>query len=69
MLAVISCCDAFLLGILALTLSHKQIRLEDRQQGGFLINNMELSSEIKHHQQILSQERSVLSSECKLCKV
>ena len=63
MLAVITCCDAFLLGILAITLSYKQIRLEDREQGGFLINNMELSSEIKHHQQqILSQERSVLTT-------
>ena len=62
MLAVIACCDAFLLGILAITLSYKQIRLEDKEQGGFLINNMELSSEIKHHQQqILSPERSVLT--------
>ena len=64
-LAVITCCDAFLLGTLALTLSCKQIKLEDRgEQGGFLINNMELSSEIKHHhQQILSQERSVQSAD------
>ena len=61
MLAVITCCDAFLLGFLAITLSYKQIRLEEREQGGFLINNMELSSEIKqHHHQVLSQERSVI---------
>ena len=63
MLAVITCCDAFLLGFLAITLSNKQIRLEDKDQGGFLINNMELSSEIKHHhQQILSQERSAVTA-------
>lgn len=57
-LAVITCCDAFLLGTLALTLSSRQIRINQREQAGFLINNMEISSEIKHHQQqILSQER------------
>jgi len=58
MLAVITCCDAFLLGTLALTLSCKQIRLDKTEQNNFLINNMEISSEIKHHHhQMLSQER------------
>ena len=57
MLAIVTCCDAFLLGTLALTLSSRQIRLDKKEHGGYLINNMEISSEIKHHQHILSQER------------
>ena len=50
MLAVIGCCDALLLGTLALTLGYKQIIPEDddgdtREIGpapGYLINNMEI---------------------------
>jgi len=52
MLAVVSCADSFLLGILALTLGYKQ-RITDHgdmqtigPQQGYLINNMEISSEI-----------------------
>ena len=44
MLAVIGCCDAFLLGFLALTLGYKQIIINDKDEEspapGYLINNM-----------------------------
>ena len=61
MLAVIGCCDALLLGTLALTLGYKQIIPEDddedtRELGpppGYLINNMEIiPHEMKQNQSL-----------------
>ena len=61
MLAVIGCCDCFLLGMLALSLGYKQ-RIIDHEASdasmelgpphGYLINNMEMSSEMKNNNNI-----------------
>ena len=44
MLAVIGCCDAFLLGLLALSLGYRQVILEDKEEdslaSGYLVNNI-----------------------------
>lgn len=64
LLAVVACCDAFLLGSLALTLGCKEIHVEpphslytgDTNQG-YLMDNMELAAEIKSHQPIMLGDR------------
>ena len=64
MLAVVACCDAFLLGFLALTLGFKQIIKDEKETDsltpGYLINNItELgpSQDIKNQPIMISNER------------
>eukprot|EP00092_Neocalanus_flemingeri_P010705 GFUD01011531.1.p1 GENE.GFUD01011531.1~~GFUD01011531.1.p1 ORF type:complete len:263 (+),score=47.73 GFUD01011531.1:363-1151(+) len=62
LLAVVACCDAFLLGILALTLGCKVILVDsslypgDGRQG-YLMENMELAAEIKSQQPVMMGDR------------
>jgi len=64
LLAVVACCDAFLLGMLALTLGCKVIHAEVSQPishvptgQGYLVDNMQLGTEMKSNQPIMIGDR------------
>jgi len=64
LLAVVGCCDAFLLGMMALTLGCKVIQAESSTSltpvpsgQGYLMDNMQLTAEMKTNQPIMIGDR------------